>query len=89
VGRISSKGQITVPLAVREQLGLLPGTDVEFVVRDAEVVLRKGGAGSHPVDRIYGVLELGRPVDRILEELRGPARAPSRHRRARQSPKRR
>ena len=80
MGRISSKGQVTVPLDVRERLGLVAGTEVEFVVRDAEVVLRKGGEGADPVDRVYGILQLGRPVDRILAELRGPAPAPRRRR---------
>jgi len=89
VGRISSKGQITVPLGVRERLGLVPGTQVEFVVRDAEVVLRKGGKGGDPVDRVYGILDLGRPVDRILEELRGPAPARPRRRVRRRPAKRR
>jgi AbrB family looped-hinge helix DNA binding protein len=89
VGRISSKGQITVPLRVREQLGLVPGTEIEFVVRDAEVVLRKGGEGADPVDRVYGILDLGRPVDRILEDLRGPAPALPRPRARRRPPKRR
>jgi len=88
VGRISSKGQITVPLGVRQRLGLVPGTEIEFVVRDAEVVLRKGGGGADPVDRVYGILDLGRPVDRILEDLRGPAPAPAR-RRARPRPAKR
>ena len=74
-------GQITIPLDVRERLGLVPGTEVEFVVRDAEVVLRKGGDGVDPVDRVYGILELGRPVDRIVEELRGPSPKPRRARR--------
>jgi AbrB family looped-hinge helix DNA binding protein len=80
MGRISSKGQVTVPLAIRQRLGLAPGTEVEFVVRDAEVVLRKGREGRDPVDRVYGILDLGCPVDSILEELRGPAPATSRRR---------
>jgi AbrB family looped-hinge helix DNA binding protein len=28
--RITSKGQVTIPAAMREQAGLLPGTDVDF-----------------------------------------------------------
>jgi len=30
--RITSKGQVTIPQAVREQAGLLPYTEVEFVI---------------------------------------------------------
>ncbi len=31
--RITSRGQVTIPVEIREQLGLLPGTDVEFEVK--------------------------------------------------------
>jgi AbrB family looped-hinge helix DNA binding protein len=30
--RITSKGQVTIPQSVREEAGLLPETEVEFVV---------------------------------------------------------
>ena len=70
--RISSKGQITVPVDVRDQLGLSVGTEIEFVVRDGEAVLRKGGGLTHPVDRIYGRLQLGKSVDTLLDAMRGP-----------------
>lgn len=30
--RITSKGQVTIPMGIREQLGLLPNTEVEFAV---------------------------------------------------------
>lgn len=70
--RISSKGQVTVPIEVRDQLGLIPGTDVEFLVRDGEAVLRKGGGESDPVDRVYGRLKLDVPVDALVDAMRGP-----------------
>ena len=28
--RITSKGQVTIPVAIREKAGLLPGTEVDF-----------------------------------------------------------
>ena len=28
--RITSKGQVTIPMNIREKLGLLPNTEVEF-----------------------------------------------------------
>ena len=28
--RITTKGQVTIPQAIREELGLLPGTEVTF-----------------------------------------------------------
>ena len=43
--RITSKGQVTIPQAVREQTGLLPNTDVEFVVEGADVRIVKAVSG--------------------------------------------
>jgi len=43
--RITSKGQVTIPQEIRERLGLLPNTDVEFAVeRGAAVIRPKRGA---------------------------------------------
>ncbi len=39
--RVTIKGQVTIPLAVRERLGIFPGTEVEFVVRGDSVKLVK------------------------------------------------
>jgi AbrB family looped-hinge helix DNA binding protein len=82
--RISSKGQLTVPVTVRDQLGLTTGTEIEFVIRDGEAVLRKGGAGRDPVDRVYGRLKLGARVDDVIDAMRGP-RPKSSARRVRRS----
>mgnify|MGYP006294039811 CR=1 FL=1 len=43
--RITSKGQVTIPVAIREEMGLLPNTEVEFVVRGKQVLLRKANSG--------------------------------------------
>jgi AbrB family looped-hinge helix DNA binding protein len=70
---ISSKGQITVPAKIREKLGLLPGTEVEFLLQENGVFLRKGTRDVHPVDRAFGLVELSAPVDELLAEMRGAA----------------
>jgi AbrB family looped-hinge helix DNA binding protein len=41
--KITSKGQVTIPAAIREKAGLLPLTDVEFVLAGRTVYLRKAG----------------------------------------------
>jgi AbrB family looped-hinge helix DNA binding protein len=69
---ISSKGQITVPVGIRSKLGLKPGTVVTFEMTDNGALLRKGGAGVHPVDDLYGMLKSKRRTDDLLDELRGP-----------------
>ena len=58
--RITSKGQVTIPLRIREQTGLLPGTEVEFTVKGGTVILRKARAAA------------GRGA-RLLEAMRGKA----------------
>ncbi len=69
---ISSKGQVTVPAEIREKLGLSPGTVVEFELSNGVALLRKGASRTRPVDQVYGILKLDRPVDELLDEMRGP-----------------
>ena len=84
---ISAKGQITVPAEVRDKLGLAPGTAVQFELCEGGVLLRKGSPGPHPVDRIFGRLTLPKPVDALLDEMRGPR--PAGRRTARRAPRKR
>jgi len=44
--RLTSKGQVTIPQDIREQLGLLPQTEVEFEVEGDAVKVRKARGGS-------------------------------------------
>ena len=84
---ISSKGQITLPAIVREKLGLAPGTAVQFELTEGGVLLRKGRSGTHPVDQVFGRIELGKAVDVLIDEMRGPR--PARRRTARRAPRKR
>jgi AbrB family looped-hinge helix DNA binding protein len=83
--RISSKGKMTMPAELREDLGLREGTLVVLERRPEGAMLRKGTTGKHPVDRIYGLLKLQTSVDALLDEMRGPRLSASR-RRLRQQP---
>ena len=48
--KITSKGQVTIPQAVREQAGLHPHSEVEFEVRaNGEVVIRPVAASPSSV----------------------------------------
>ncbi len=44
--RITSKGQVTIPMDIREKLGLLPNTEVEFEI-DRDAVRMKKAGGHH------------------------------------------
>lgn len=42
---VTTKGQVTIPQDIRERLGLLPWTEVEFTVEgDAVKITKKAGA---------------------------------------------
>jgi len=40
IANVSNKGQITLPAAIRRQLGIAPLSQVEIITRDDEVVIR-------------------------------------------------
>jgi len=51
--RITSKGQVTIPIEIRERFGFLPHTEVEFVVEGDQVVVRKAeSTGESFADRL-------------------------------------
>jgi antitoxin PrlF len=73
--KITTKGQVTIPQDVREQTGLLPGSEVEFVQgRDGRVYLRKvagKGPGRNLVERLRGRGQVRMSTDEILNLTRG------------------
>jgi AbrB family looped-hinge helix DNA binding protein len=62
---ISSKGQITVPIKVRQRLGLKEGDRVEFVFEGGRTVLRPARVEQDPFEAYVGVL----PVFESREEI--------------------
>jgi AbrB family looped-hinge helix DNA binding protein len=68
--RVSEKGQITIPKAVRTKLGLRPGTVLELAAERGRLVGRKA-SGRDIVDELYGSLPLDESVDDYLERARG------------------
>ena len=68
--RITSKGQVTIPLEIREALGLLPNTEVEFIVegRTVRIVKSRGrrSRGKSVVDKLRGTATVSMTTDEIL-----------------------
>jgi AbrB family looped-hinge helix DNA binding protein len=62
--RITSKGQVTIPQAVRERVGLLPETEVDFVVDGDAVRIIKATPGKRPTRG-------ARAIRRLREGSRG------------------
>ena len=61
--QITTKGQVTIPQEIRNQLGLLPHTRVEFEISGNHALIRK--ARRQPRDSVRGRL--------ALEAIRGTA----------------
>ena len=74
--RISERGQITIPKALRDRFGLHHNIEVEISPTDRGLLIRKRTAAEHPVDRVYGILGRdalgeGVSIDDYIEEIRG------------------
>jgi len=72
--RITSKGQVTIPIHIREELGLLPDTEVQFVLSHDRVYLKKlGGSrrGRRLVETLRGKGAVQMSTDQIMALTRG------------------
>lgn len=74
--RMTTKGQVTIPLEIREKLGLLPWTEVEFDLDGDSVRIRKAGTKSRG-QRVLDAMRRGpKPIpgmttDELMELTRG------------------
>ena len=75
--RITSKGQVTIPVEIRERLGLLPNSEVDFEVEGNAVRIRRArgrrarGRGRSIVAHLRGKASGGMATDEIMALTRG------------------
>ena len=73
--KVTSKGQVTIPQAIREQAGIRPGDEVEFAIEDGvvKVVPVPGpSAGLRQVlGRLRGSATVRLTTDEIMALTRG------------------
>ncbi len=73
--RVTSKGQVTIPIEIREKMGLLPDTEVEFKVTGNAVLLKKVDSRSKRsrqlIDQMRGKGTVKMTTDEILALTRG------------------
>jgi AbrB family looped-hinge helix DNA binding protein len=50
---VSSKGQVTLPAAMRAKLGIKPGSHIQFELRETELVIRP----ELPISAYRGILK--------------------------------
>jgi AbrB family looped-hinge helix DNA binding protein len=75
--RITSKGQVTIPVEIREKAGLLPDTEVEFLYDGKTVRIRPARTSKRPsrgdriVRRLRGSANIRLSTDQIMALTRG------------------
>ncbi len=76
--RISKRGQVTIPKELRDRFGMHPNVEVEMLVADGGLLIRKRAGADHPIDRVFGILKRkkhrGLPIedaDAYIAEIRG------------------
>lgn len=77
--QITSKGQVTIPQEIRNRLGLLPHTEVEFEVTGDHARIRKAGSktslrGSMALKVLRGTADTRMTTDQILALTRSESR---------------
>jgi len=69
---VAQRGQVTIPKALRDKLGIVPGTVLEFRAENGRLVAVKR-MGEHPAFALLGKRARGRRTAEVMETLRGDA----------------
>ncbi|MBX7255403.1 MAG: AbrB/MazE/SpoVT family DNA-binding domain-containing protein [Candidatus Hydrogenedentes bacterium] len=74
--KVTTKGQVTIPLHIREKTGIAPGCEVEFFEEKGRLFLKKvadSGRGKALVERMAGKGSVNMTTDEIMALTRGKA----------------
>jgi AbrB family looped-hinge helix DNA binding protein len=76
--KITVKGQVTIPIALRERFGLKPGTQVEFVAAEGGLQVKPRKAARRAVSaydrwlaKAAGSAKPGMTTDQLMSMTRG------------------
>lgn len=71
--RVTSKGQVTIPRAVRQRLGITPGSEVDFELDEhgARLVRATTSRGEELVERMVGRGAIALSTEQIMALTRG------------------
>jgi AbrB family looped-hinge helix DNA binding protein len=73
--KVTTKGQVTIPQGIREQLGIFPGADVDFSIDGGDIRLTPTKTaqptGKGLVERMRGRATVKMTTDEILALTRG------------------
>ena len=68
--RVTSKGQVTIPKGIREELDIRPGDEITFEPSEEGYVLTKK-INEDRFDRWKGVADTDKSAEEQMDELRG------------------
>ncbi len=68
---VSENGRVTIPKPLRVRLGIRRGRILDVREERGRLVMTKEKATGDPIDKLFGILKLGRRTDDIMKELRG------------------
>jgi AbrB family looped-hinge helix DNA binding protein len=73
--RVTDKGQVTIPKALRDKFGIGPGAEIEFIADETGIIIKRI---SEPrpdvralVERAWGSADTGLSTDEIMALTRG------------------
>jgi antitoxin PrlF len=72
--KVTSKGQVTIPKPVRDHLGIVPGSEVEFRrTEDGSIVIERADGTRQPsrFAKLVGIAGPGLSTDEIMAITRG------------------
>ena len=69
---VAERGQVTIPKKLRDRLGIIPQTVLEFHEEHGKLIAVKA-TEKDPVARVLGCLDLKKGTDAIMDELRDNA----------------
>jgi AbrB family looped-hinge helix DNA binding protein len=72
--RVTTKGQVTIPQRIREKLGILPSSEIDFVEEKGKVyIVKKRGnsTGGRTFRRLRGIASVKMSTEEIMRLTRG------------------
>lgn len=67
--RVTSKGQVTIPIAIREKAGILPDTEVDFGLEGDTVTIKKASPNGRRRSRGQQIVARARGTGSVNLEL--------------------
>lgn len=71
--QVTEEGQITIPGRLREDYGITPDVEIDCYLAEDGILVRECKPGDSPLDRAYGIIDLGMSTDEYMDMIRGRA----------------